>query len=1145
MYKRGCILRKLPNRGLQVPKIGVYICHCGLNIAGVIHVKDVTEHAITLPDVVLARHYSYVCSGPGQRMIQEDIRQNKLDRIVIASCSPQMHEETFRATMTEAGLNPYLLEVVNLREQCSWCHSDAPEKATEKAKELVRMGVARVKLLEPLTKPKLKAEKSVLVVGGGIAGIQAALDLADQGLTVYLVEKSPSVGGRMAQLDKTFPTLDCSACILTPKMVEIARHPNIELITYGEVEDVRGFVGNYEVTVLKKPRYIDEEKCTGCGECERVCPVELLNEFEMDLGTRKAIYRPFPQAVPNVFTIDKRGIPPCRAACPAGVNVQGYIALIAEKKFEEALELIRREIPIPAVCGRVCFHPCESECKRGEVDQPLAINALKRFVTDYVLKQKREMLKPLRKTHEEKIAVIGSGPAGLAAAYELLKEGYPVTIFESLPNPGGMLRIGIPNYRLPKNILDREIDYLKALGVEIQTNITLGKNLALNDIREMGYKAVFLAIGVQKSRVLGIEGERLVGVIQALKLLKEANLGKDVKLGNRVAVIGGGDVAIDAARVALRLGATEVHVLYRRSRREMPAFRPDVEQAEREGIKIHFLTAPKRILGKDKKVTALECIKIKLAEPDETGRRKPMPIKDTEHLFEADMVILAIGQTLEPTVLPAEIKLTRRGMIKTDPVTFQTSSLGVFAGGDAVLGSSTVIEAIATGKKAAVSIDLFLRGEDLKYGREEKTLPIVKDVRTEGIKKKPRQIMPAFSVEQRVKSFEEIELGFTEKMAIEEARRCLSCAACCECLECEKVCELEGTIIHEQAPERIKIKVGAIIIAVGSEVFDATDLSELGYNRFEDVISNLQFERLCNASGPTEGKIVCPSTRKPPRSIAFIQCVGCRDARFHEYCCRVGCMISLKQAILSKEKLGNKVDVYICFHDMRAFGKGYEEFYRRARDMGIQFISGFPSEVRRQSGNSLMFDVYDSTTDKLLEFHTDLVVLASGLVPSQGFDRLQEIFNVSLGQDGFFLEAHPKLRPLECITKGIFIAGTCQGPKDIPDTVAQASGAAMKATDLLAKGEIEIEPIIATIVENLCSGCRICESICPYDAIEMKTESVNGVEKFRAEVIDVMCQGCGSCSSACPTNAIKMQHYADEQVLAQVHTALTTKQEIG
>jgi heterodisulfide reductase subunit A len=1126
-------------------RVGVYVCHCGLNIAGVVDVEKVTEYARTLPDVAIAKHYSYLCSGPGQRMIQEDIRQDRLDRIVIASCSPRMHEETFRAAVVEVGLNPYLLEMVNLREQCSWCHSDAPEKATEKAKELVKMNVARVKLLEPLTKPKMKAEKSILVVGGGIAGIQAALDLADLGFAVCLVEKSSSIGGRMAQLDKTFPTLDCSACILTPKMVEVARHPNIKLMTYAEVEAISGFVGNYEATVLKKPRYIDAEKCTGCGECEKVCPVELLNEFEMGLGTRKAVYRLFPQAVPNTFTIDKRGIPPCRAACPAGVNVQGYVALVAEKKFEEALELIRREIPIPGVCGRVCFHPCESGCKLGEVNQPLAINALKRFVTDYVLKQKKEEPKPLPKTREEKIAVIGSGPAGLAAAYELLKKGYPVTIFESLSKPGGMLRIGIPNYRLPKSILDREIDYLKALGVEIRTNVTFGKDLTLNDLREIGYKAVCLAVGAQKGQQLGIEDERLAGVIPALNFLEEVNLGKNVKLGNRVAVIGGGSVAIDAARVALRLGATEVYILYRRSRKEIPAFPPDVEQAEREGIKIHFLTMPKRILGEEERVTALECIRMELTEPDETGRRRPVPIKGSEYLLAADTVIPAIGQTLDRTVLPVEIKITRGGLVEVDPVTFQTSSPDVFAGGDAVLGPATVIEAIATGKKAAVSIDLFLQGEDLKHGREEKRLPVVEDVRIEDIKKKPRQVMPTLSPEQCVSSFEEVELGFTEEMAVDEARRCLSCAGCCECLECEKVCELEGTIIHQQEPERIKIRVGAIMISVGCEVFDAINVSELGYSQSEDVVSNLHFERLSNASGPTGGKILCPSTDKPPKSIAFIQCVGCRDARFNEYCCRVGCMISLKQAILAKEKLGDNVEVYICFNDIRAFGKGYEEFYRRARDMDIQFILGLPSEVRRRSDGSLMFDVYDSATNKLLEVHADLIVLASGLVPSQDFGELQEIFNVSRSPDGFFLEAHPKLRPLECTTKGVFLAGTCQGPKDIPDTVAQASGAAMKAADLLAKGEIEIDPLVAVIDEDLCSGCRMCESTCPYDAMQMKAVIMNGEEKPRAEISEVMCQGCGSCVSACPVGAITMHHYTDKQILAEVHAVFEERVRIG
>jgi len=1113
-------------------RIGVYICHCGLNIAGVVDVEEVAEFAAALPEVVVAKHYTYVCSEPGQRLIQEDIRRENLDRILIASCSPKMHEETFRETIAEAGLNPFMLEMVNLREQCSWCHAETPDEATEKAKDLVRMGVARLRFLEPLTKQKVKAEKSVLVVGGGIAGIQASLDLANMGFKVFLVEKSPTIGGKMAQLDKTFPTLDCSACILTPKMVQAARHPNIELLTYAEVEEVSGFVGNYEVTILKKPRFVDEQKCTGCGECEKVCPVELPNEFEMGLSKRKAIYRPFPQAIPNAYTIDKRGTPPCRAACPAGVNVQGYIALVSQGKFREAYELLRRFIPLPAVIGRVCFHPCENECERRELDEPLAINAIKRFVADHALRHETEKPKPLPKVYNEKIAIIGSGPAGLAAAYELVRKGYSVTVFESSPKPGGMLRTGIPAYRLPKEVLDKEIEYLEALGIKIETNQTLGKNFTLQDLEKRGYFAVFLAIGAQKSRELKIEGEKLEGVLPALEFLRKVNLGEKVHVGKRVAVVGGGNVAIDAARTALRLGCEKVYILYRRSRAEMPAFAPEVEQAEKEGVEIRFLVSPKQIIGENGRVKAVKCLRMQLTEPDETGRRKPVPIENSEHIIEVDTVIPAIGQTLDFSLLPKEVETTPKGVIKVDPHTLQTSVPNVFAGGDAVLGPATVIEAIAMGKQAAKAIHSFLRGEKLT---PDETPPVVKGIPKEGIQKKPRKKMPTLPIKQRIKGFEEVELGFDEEMAVEEAQRCLACGGCSECLECEKVCELEGIINHAQKPEKIKIRVGAIILAVGSEIFNAEQIWEYGYKRFPNVISNLQFERLSNAAGPTNGKILCPQTGKPPKSIAFIQCVGCRDERFNKYCCRVGCMISLKQAVLAKEKLGEEVDVYVCFNDIRAFGKGYEEFYRKAREMGIQSIVGIPSEIRQQKDGSLYFDVYDSSTNKLLAINADLVVLANGLVPSPDFEKLQSMFHVSRSPDGFFLEAHPKLRPLETTTKGIFLAGTCQGPKDIPDTVAQASGAAAKAADLLATGEIEIEPLIARIDEELCSGCGICESVCAYDAIEI--ESRDG-EELKAKVVEALCQGCGSCASACPVNAIKMQHYTDQQILAQIRAFL-------
>ncbi|MFW6118474.1 MAG: FAD-dependent oxidoreductase, partial [Chloroflexota bacterium] len=354
-------------------RIGVFLCHCGSNIAGAVNIPEVAEAARKLPHVVHVEDNKFTCSDPGQASIQKAITEHKLNRVVIGACSPRMHETTFRRTVAGAGLNPYLLVIANIREHCSWVHPDQVEEATAKAIDLVRKAVARVAWQEPLTPKQVGITKRALVIGGGIAGIQASLDVADAGYEVVLVEREPSVGGHMAQLDKTFPTLDCSACILTPKMTMVGQNANIKLMSYSDVEDVSGYIGNFRVKIRNKSRYIDVSKCTGCGECSKVCPVELNSEFDENLGKRKAIYIPFPQAIPNKYTIDKRGYPPCRVACPAGVNAQGYIALISDGKFKEALEVLRRTMPFAGVCGRVCTHPCEQECERGKVDQPIAI----------------------------------------------------------------------------------------------------------------------------------------------------------------------------------------------------------------------------------------------------------------------------------------------------------------------------------------------------------------------------------------------------------------------------------------------------------------------------------------------------------------------------------------------------------------------------------------------------------------------------------------------------------------------------------------------------------------------------------------------------------------------------------------------------
>jgi NADPH-dependent glutamate synthase beta subunit-like oxidoreductase len=375
-------------------------------------------------------------------------------------------------------------------------------------------------------------------------------------------------------------------------------------------------------------------------------------------------------------------------------------------KLEEVLKLIREEIPLAAVYGWLCLRPSETENNLTKVDK-LAIDVLKHFVAD----RKKEKTLPIPKTRQEKIAIIGSGPAGLTAACELVKKGYPVTVFESLPEPGGMLRVGIPNYRFPKEALDVDINYIKNLGVEIKTNVSVGKDLTIEGLLQEGYKTIFIATGAHKSMKLGIEGEELDGVIQALDFLKDFNNGKKVKLGDRVAVIGGGNVAMDAARTALRLGAREVNILYRRSREEMPAIPWEVKEAEREGVKVNFLLAPKKILGKDGHVIGVECIRMMLGPPDETGRRRPIPIANSEFTVESKAVILAIGELPDISFIPKELETTKQNTIEVNPFTLETSMPRIFAGGDVVSGPATVIEAIAAGMRAAVSIDCYLKGE--------------------------------------------------------------------------------------------------------------------------------------------------------------------------------------------------------------------------------------------------------------------------------------------------------------------------------------------------------------------------------------------------------------------------------------------------
>jgi heterodisulfide reductase subunit A len=647
-------------------RIGVFICHCGLNIAGTVDIKQLVEYAKTIPDVVYVKENRYTCADPGQEEIRKGIKEYKLNRVVVAACSPRMHEPTFRRTVSEAGLNPFLYEMANIREFASWCHPNTPQEATDRAKDSIKMAVAKARLMTPLQTIEVPVTNKALVVGGGIAGMNAALDLAEMGFKVYLLENTESIGGHMAALDKTFPTLDCSICIEGPKMVDCGRHPNIEIISNADLVKVDGYVGNFKVKIRKNPRYVIAERCTGCGECKDVCPIEFPNEWDMNLGTRKAISVPFDQAVPLIYTVNK--------------------------------------------------------------------------------------------------------------------------------------------------------DY------------------------------------------------------------------------------------------------------------------------------------------------------------------------------------------------------------------------------------------------------------------------------------------------------------------------------CIECYKCVDVCGAREAINFEQQPEEVNIDVGAIIVSTGFDVYLPYDMPLLGYGKYPNVITSMEFERLILAAGPTGGKVIRQSDGKKPRTVAFIQCVGSRDKNKYPYCSNFCCMYTLKHVVQLKEKYKEDVEVYVFYMDIRSPGKGYEEFYDRARQAGVNFIHGRVSRINEDpETHNLLIRAEDQTLDLPIEVEAGMVVLATAAIPKKGSDEIARILNLSRGADGFFMESHPKLKPMDAPTDGVFYAGACQGLKDIPFSVSQGSGAASRAATVISKPKWKIEPIISVVdasrCRNVTAKCGVCEDKCPYGAIKIEPNKP-------AQVITASCHGCGTCVAECPQDAITQLHFTDAQILAQIRAAL-------
>lgn len=900
-----------------------------------------------------------------------------------------------------------------------------------------------------LSKDKVGA---VMVVGAGISGIQASLDLAESGYYVYLVEQSPAIGGTMPRLDKTFPTNDCSMCILSPKLVECGRHLNIEKYMLTDILDVQGEPGNFKVKLRKKARYIDLEKCTGCGECKNVCPVDVPSEFDADLGKRKAIYKMYAQAMPAAFSIEKKGTSPCKAACPAGVNAQGYVQLVKEGKLIESWQLIYQDNPLPAVCGRVCTHPCETECHRRSVDKSVSIRELKRVAADAAYRNLDELPLPeMAPSNGIKVAIIGSGPAGLSAAYQLAKQGYSVTILEALPQAGGMLRYGIPEYRLPKEIVDLEISLLEKMGVEIKTNTPLGPELTVDDLMNQGYKAVFLAIGAHKGVSLNLPGEDLDGVIPGVDFLRKVSLGEKVKLGKRVAVIGGGNTAMDTARTALRTGAEEVTIVYRRSEAEITAAEEEIHEAKEEGIIFKMMTSPVAIHGKDRKVVKLECIANELGEPDESGRRRPVPVTGSEFAIDVDNVIVAIGQAPEVSGLNGAVDLSRKNTIVVND-DLATNVPGVFAAGDVVTGPATVVDAIGAGKKVACSIDRYIRGDEATvqfntYNQDDvsefpKHSPavMVSNPRTAG-----NFVDPA----QRIKNFDEVALGISEEDARQEAERCLNCSVCSECGECVKAC-LREAVDHDMQDEEVEIEVGSVILSSGAELCDPTDLYYFGYKKYPNVVTSIEFERILSASGPYAGHLVRPYDDQEPRKVAWIQCVGSRNARIqHNYCSSVCCMYAIKEAVIAKEHSAEELDTTIFMMDMRSYGKDFEKYYDRARnEHGVKFVRSRIYEITEKQDDSKNLIIRYANEDGTISTEEfDMVVLSVGFQASKKAMAVGQMMDLELNKYGF-----AELAPLTGVgttQPGIFAAGTFAGPKDIPETVMQASAAASAAESLL------------------------------------------------------------------------------------------------
>ncbi len=1082
----------------EEPRIGVFVCHCGKNIAGSVNVEEVVEFASKLPHVVVAKDYMFMCSEPGQKLIKEAVAEHKLNRVVVAACTPKLHEPTFRRVLEEAGLNKFLFEQANIREQCSWAHMDNPEKATEKAKAIIAGAVHRVATHEPigsieepvaqralvigggvagieaalaLAKRGRSPQKSVLVIGGGIAGMQASLDLADRGYHVYLVERESVIGGNMAKVYKTFPTDDCAMCILSPKLNDVGAHPNITIYTLSEVVSVEGEAGNFRVKIRQKPRYVDLEKCTGCGTCAEKCPARVPDPWNK-LGRRKAIYLPYPQAIPRKYAIDR----------------------------DSCLYFTK------GVC-RVC----EKLCPAG------AINF----------------------EDEEKVVEVEVGAIIVATGFE-----------EFDPTP--LKQYGFGKY---PNVITQ----LQLARMFDPSGPTEGKVVRLSDNQPAKKIVMVQCVGSRDEHYCPY-----CSAICCMIALKHAQL---IKIEQDP------DAEITICYIDMRAAGKGYEEYYQR--------------AQKYGIRF--------VRGKVAEVYEDPETKEIIARVEDTLSGNVLELR-------ADLLVLSAAVVPSPGTSELAkvlgIETNEYGFIsplhpKISPV--DTSRLGIFVCGCAT-GPRDIPDSVAMGSAAAARAAEFLESREFEvylvekspylggnapriyrtFLTDDKTADLMKELYEELEKNPSIKIFTNSTVEEVSGFLGNFEVKVRQKPRYVDLEKCTACGKCAEvcpvdvvddwnaglgtrkaiymphpmvyprsytidpescrfgeCGRCAEACP-EKAINLEEKPKEHLLRTGTILLATGLQELKPAEIRQYGFGHYSDVITQLQLARMLDPNGPTEGKLVRPSDGSTPKSVVMVQCVGSRDEHYCPYCSRICCGIALKSAREIKE-LYPDTTVYICYIDMRAMSY-LENYYRDAQERGVVFVRGKVGEVAQDPATGgLVVRVEDTLTGSVLELSADLVVLSAALVPPEDAAELAKKLGIDIGPDGFAKEIHPKLRPVDTKISGIFICGGIQGPKDLSDSVVQALASTAKASIPMAAGQVEIELAKAIVDESLCVGCEECAKMCPYDAIEMVEV---GPRKRVARVIEVKCEGCGACAATCRVGAVQLRHYKDPQILAQIEGIL-------